>query len=654
MKDWVRERGLSKPIPSRYTSLAAAVIGVLIVAAFFPPLFFAAALAIWLLGEYAFVRLSPEPLEPQKEEKKLGDLAASYDPRDKCYHFFWRAEPLYTALGREAMPLVHHLLNALSLRGNEAFTYIHTYSKYIRFTVCHADEDTALRRALEVEEGLKTLFVLKRVEEPPLCSIKPPPRRPLYAVAAVLATAALLSVAVVRMAPWPQWSAALFALPAAVALWARWRWFERAYCVSPLPFEAASVEFTGIQQPPEELDVKALPEASSFSRALRHWAVVVRKMPEEYVHRKFKKYFESIRQKGDVSIKLRRYAAALERVQRGESFLFLRVFAEAEHYGTTTRLGKDPASTTTFWRLDEWHEALSGDLTRFPIFYGGSHLESGKRYVTLGEEHITRREVTIDIDSLPAPHLLIFGGSGMGKSKTMAWLLKQFRDKGIKIAVVDPHGDYRCTAEEFGLVDLPKNALPPLDEASYAKIAAEFGMSAGEALEKLGFEVLDSVPEQYRISLLGLDPIRQSFSVTAWLLYELNRVKDEHRERLERVVVVDEAYLARGPVLEMLEFMARGARKFGLAVFLITQMPGDIPEALRNMASLMLVFGGNWTYLNHVRQVLQLTADDMAWLMTGRAPRETGGVVRALAVIAPGSVKKKLEIQLPSDVFECA
>ena len=25
----------------------------------------------------------------------------------------------------------------------------------------------------------------------------------------------------------------------------------------------------------------------------------------------------------------------------------------------------------------------------------------------------------------------------------------------------------------------------------------------------------------------------------------------------------------------------------------------------------MLVFGGNWTYLNHVREVLRLTADDM-------------------------------------------
>jgi len=317
MKDWVRERGLTKPIPSRYTSLAVAVIGALIVAAFFPPLFFAAALAVWLFGEYAFVWLSKEPLEPQKEERKLGDVAASYDPRDKCYHFFWRVEPLYTALGKEAMPLVHHLLNALSLRRNEAFTYIHSYSKQIRFSICRADEDTALRRALEVEEGLKTLFVMKRVEEPPLCSIKAPPRHPLYAVAVAFAVAVALSVAVAPMYPWPQWSAALFAMPAALALWARWRWFERAYCVSPLPFEAASVEFTGVGQPPEELDVKALPEASSLSRAMRHWAIVVRKMPEEYVHRKFTKYFESIRQKGHVTIKLRKYAAALERVQRG-------------------------------------------------------------------------------------------------------------------------------------------------------------------------------------------------------------------------------------------------------------------------------------------------------------------------------------------------
>jgi len=637
-----------------YKAVPAIFFIVLFAGAVFPPLFLAVAVGILFAGEYVFLRLSREPLEPEKEEKKLGDVAASYDPRRRCYHFFWRVEPLYTALGREALPLVHHMLNAASLRENETLAYIHSYSKYLRFTVCRADEDTALRRALEVEEGLKTLFVMKRVEEPPLCSIKRPPRAPLYALAVVLAVVALASTASPLIAPLPRWAAPLFALPTALALWAKWRWFERAYCVSPLPLEAMSYRFDDLDQRAEALDANAAQEASSLSRAMGHWAVVFKKMPEAVAYQKYGRKLLSIREDEKTTREVQKYLAMRERIQRGESYIYVKVFAEADYHGTTAQLRRDPISTAVFWQLDLWHDALSGGLTRFPIFYGGAHLESGRRYVALGEEHITRREMTIDVDSLPAPHLLIFGGSGMGKSKTMAWLLRQFRDKGIKIAVVDPHGDYRCTAEEFGLVDLPKNALPPLDEASYAKIAAEFGMSAGEALEKLGFKVLREVPEQYRISLLGLDPLRQSFSVTAWLLYELNRVKDEHRERLERVVVVDEAYLARGPVLEMLEFMARGARKFGLAVFLITQMPGDIPEALRNMASLMLVFGGNWTYLNHVREVLRLTPDDMSWLMTGRAPRETGGVVRALAVIAPGSVKKKLEIQLPSDVFECA
>jgi len=637
-----------------YRAVPAVLFIVLFASAVFPPLFLAVAIGILLAGEYVFLRLSREPLEPEKEERKLGDVAASYDPRRKCYHFYWRVEPLYTALGREALPLVHHLLNAASLRENEALAYIHTYSKYIRLSICRTDEDTALRRALEVEEGLKTLFVMKRVEEPPLCSIKRPPRTPLYIAAVVLAFVALASTASPYIAPLPRWAAPLFALPAALALWAKWRWFERAYCVSPLPFEALSYRFDDLDQRADALDSHAAQEASSLSRAMGHWAVVFKKMPEAVAYQKYGRKLLSIREDEKTTREVQKYLAMRERIQRGESYIYVKVFAEADYHGTTTHLRRDPISTAVFWQLDLWHDALSGGLTRFPIFYGGSHLESGRRYITLGEEHVTRREVTIDVDSLPAPHLLVFGGSGMGKSKTMAWLLRQFRDKGVKVAIIDPHQDYLCTAGEFGLVKLPKNALPPLDEASYAKIAAEFGMSAGEALEKLGFEVLDAVPEQYHISLLGLDPIRQSFSVTAWLLYELNRVKDEHRERLERVVVVDEAYLARGPVLEMLEFMARGARKFGLAVFLITQMPGDIPEALRNMASLVMVFGGSWTYLNHVREVLRLTADDMSWLMTGRAPRETGGVVRVLAILAPGSVKRKLEIQLPSDVFECA
>jgi len=644
MRRWLRDYYTGSALGFFLSLLAAVIIS--------PVLFLPAALLTWLFGDYVFARLSPEPLEPEKEEKKLGDMAASYDPRRKCYHFYWRVEPLYTALGREAQHLVHHLLNAASLRENEALAYIRTYSKYLRFSICRANDETALHRALEVEEGLKTLFVMKRVEEPPLCSIKKPPKRPFYATVGALAFTTLLSV---RLPYFSAGAAALlFAAPVAVALWLKWRRFEKSYCISPLPFEAWAAKFSGYGQTPEAVDSNALSEASSLSRAVKHWAVVFARRPEHEAERERRKPTESPIDKWIIIKKSREALNAQARKERGEEDLLLAVYADAEFNGSTTRLRKSPAATAAFWQLDRWHRAMTYDLTRFPIFYGGGHLESGKRYVALGTEHITRREVTIDIDSLPAPHLLIFGGSGMGKSKTMAWLLRQFRDKGIKVAIIDPHQDYLCTAGEFGLVKLPKNALPPLDEASYAKIVAEFGMSAGEAIEKLGFEVLDAVPEQYHISLLGLDPIRQSFSVTAWLLYELNRVKDEHKERLERVVVVDEAYLARGPVLEMLEFMARGARKFGLAVFLITQMPGDIPEALRNMASLMLVFGGNWTYLNHVRQVLQLTADDMSWLMTGRAPRETGGVVRVLSILAPGSIKRKLEIQLPSDVFECA
>jgi len=644
MRRWLHDIYTASAVGFFLSLLAAVIIS--------PVLFLPAALLTWLLGDYIFARLSPELLEPEKEEKKLGDLAASYDPRRKCYHFYWRVEPLHTALGKEAQPLVHHMLNAASLRENEALAYIHSYSKYLRFSICRTNDETALHRALEVEESLKTLFVMKRIEEPPLCSIKKPPRRPFYLSATALAVATFLAVRLPYFSAGP--AALLFAAPVAAALWLKWRQFEKGYCVSPLPFETWAAKFDGWGQTPEAVDSNALSDASSLSRAAGHWVVVFARRPEREAERERRKPTESPIDKWIIIKKSREALNAQARKERGEEDILLAVYADVEFNGSTTQLKKCPAATAAFWQLDRWHKAMSYDLTRFPIFYGGGHLESGRRYVALGTEHITRREVTIDVDSLPAPHLLIFGGSGMGKSKTMAWLLRQFRDKGIKIAIVDPHGDYRCTAEEFGLVDLPKNALPPLDEASYAKIAAEFGMSAGEAIEKLGFKVLREVPEQYRISLLGLDPIRQSFSVTAWLLYELNRVKDEHKERLERVVVVDEAYLARGPVLEMLEFMARGARKFGLAVFLITQMPGDIPEALRNMASLVMVFGGSWTYLNHVREVLRLTADDMSWLMTGRAPRETGGVVRVLAILAPGSVKRKLEIQLPSDVFECA
>ncbi|MEM3996448.1 MAG: DUF87 domain-containing protein [Pyrobaculum sp.] len=626
-----------------YDWAAYAFFGVLASSLFIPWFLPAAAVALWAWADKIFARLAAEPLEPKRVEKRLGDLKAAYDPDAKCWHFLWRVEPLVSVLGSEAYPEIHKLINALALAPNEAFAFIMLEKKYVRFTVCGVNDSDAMRRALEVEKAIGTQYTLKR-EDPWIGTRKPPADRPFWVVLGSILAAGFLGKAL------------LFAIPVAALAYYKWRQFKRRYSYTVLPFEAYASGFEGFYQSPAIVDRIAATEAMSFSRAQRYWAVVFTPAPEYTMVKKFSKYYESIREKGHIFVKMRRYAEALERIQRGEKFLYLMVFGENEYRGSTTRLKKAPGvASVMFWKLDYWKEAFSFDLARFPVLYGGMHLETERRYINLGVEHISGRDVVVDIDSLPAPHLLVFGGSGMGKSKTMAWLIQQLRDKGVKIAIIDPHGDYRCVAEELGLAEIPQNVLPPLDKAALAKIAVEFGFGrTEEALKELGFEVGMDPPEQYHISLLGMDPVRQSFAVTTWVLYELIKAKDRRAEKLERVLVVDEAYLAKGPVHEMLEFMSRGARKFGLAVFLITQLPMDIPKSLIDMAAVKLILGGSREYILDTASYLGLSDNDVSWINSARAPRKSGGIVRAIASLAPGALKHHVEIQLPMEVFRCS
>ncbi|MEL9990480.1 MAG: DUF87 domain-containing protein [Thermoproteus sp.] len=619
-------------------ALAGSLAGVL----YSPAAFVFTGAVLWALGDKIFARLSPEPIEPRRVEKALGDLKAAYDPDAKCWHFLWRAEPLVSALGAESYPEIHKLINALALAPNEAFSFIMLEKKYIRFTTCGVSDNDAMRRALEIEKAITTQYTLKR-EEPWLGTRKPPAERPFWIVLGAVLAIGFLAKALP------------FAIPVAALAYYKWHKFKRRYSYTVLPFEAYAASFEGFYQSPSIVDRIAATEAMSFSRAQKYWAVVITPAPDHVMIKKFSKYYESVREKGHIYVKMRRYAEALERIQRGEKFLYLMAFGESAYRGSTTQLKRAPGvAGAMFWKLDHWKEAFSFDLARFPILYGGMHLETERRYINLGVEHISGRDVVVDIDSLPAPHVLVFGGSGMGKSKTMAWLIQQLRDKGVKIAIIDPHGDYRCVAEELGLRRIPQNLIPPLDRAALAKIAVEFGFGrTEEALKELGFEVGMDPPAEYHISLLGMDPVRQSFAVTAWTLYELNRAKDRRSEKLERVLVVDEAYLAKGPVHEMLEFMSRGARKFGLAVFLITQLPMDVPKSLVDMAAVKLVLGGSSEYIADAAAYLNLTREDVSWINSARAPRESGGVVRAVASLAPGALKHHVEIQLPMEVFQC-
>ncbi|RFA96763.1 hypothetical protein CGL51_04395 [Pyrobaculum aerophilum] len=96
------------------------------------------------------------------------------------------------------------------------------------------------------------------------------------------------------------------------------------------------------------------------------------------------------------------------------------------------------------------------------------------------------RPVTVPIDSLPTVHSVIIGPSGMGKSWTVGtWLLK-LAEAGVRVVVVDPHGDYLRWAGIVGaqVLKVPEEVPEDLAEVLrqsqwFRRLLAELGSTDG-------------------------------------------------------------------------------------------------------------------------------------------------------------------------------
>ncbi|WP_181933306.1 helicase HerA domain-containing protein [Pyrobaculum aerophilum] len=94
--------------------------------------------------------------------------------------------------------------------------------------------------------------------------------------------------------------------------------------------------------------------------------------------------------------------------------------------------------------------------------------------------------MTVPIDSLPTVHSVIIGPSGMGKSWTVGtWLLK-LAEAGVRVVVVDPHGDYLRWAGIVGaqVLKVPEEVPEDLAEVLrqsqwFRRLLAELGSTDG-------------------------------------------------------------------------------------------------------------------------------------------------------------------------------
>jgi hypothetical protein len=135
-----------------------------------------------------------------------------------------------------------------------------------------------------------------------------------------------------------------------------------------------------------------------------------------------------------------------------------------------------------------------------------------------------------------------------------------------------------------------------------------------------------STPTVIRLSQLPGDQVKNA--VAEFLLMALYSflIRREHPHRLERVLVLDEAWrLVQSPFLEPL---MREGRAFGLGVILATQFPKDLPDQIAGSTGTRLFF--NQTKAEQVREIQRTLvgktsgteAEHLANLVRGLAPME--------------------------------
>jgi len=601
-----------------------------------------AATALW--GEWLLLWLYSMkwPLEPHREKARIGGYLAAYDPRRRLYHILWKAEPTRSEFGIAAAQAIHEMYASLALQPGEYLAVVQLGNeRFVRFTTKAPDES----RISHVESVLRTYFVLYKDL---WVSGKIKPRRWIYYIAAAPLALALFNP--------------VFLLIGALLLYRAHqirRWYREAELF--FSFEAMSTK-RDIGTSRQSLELYASAEATAIAK-MEKWAVVFGLRPEAAVEKEFGKAYESPVEKRGVVVKLHKTSQLLERMLKyDERPIYIQAYG-SQDLATQLEIRRDPLANVLFWvpKGAYMTKALSHDLSRMPIFYGGKLMSSGRK-LQVGFDRFGR-SVDIDIDSMPTSHSVVLGPSGMGKSWAVATLLKRLADshKDLKIVVVDPHGDYVALAKHIGadVYEVPR-FIPPLKLIQNSRylymLLAEFGLvphgadgavnveAAVKAVAKAaGVEEPEEVNPTAKhvvwdLRALRHDSAAQAFFVSLILLWYLTQWGSRpFAERVETLVVVDEAALllhgakmtetglVTNTVLTLIRQMSMGGRKYGFALWIIAQLARHIPEDVVENAGFVLQLGGTTRALKKSLEVLALDRYDYEYLRSATTPRETVG-----------------------------
>jgi hypothetical protein len=582
------------------------------------------------------------PLEPHREKVRVGQYLAAFDPRRRMYHILWRAEPTRSEFGIAAAQTLHEMYASLALQPGEYVSVIQLGNeRFIRFTTKAPDES----RITHVESVLRTYFVLHHTT---WVSLRVVPDRWIMYVAAAPLVFGLFNPTFLII------GALLLYHAGNVRRWHRQADIE-------LAFETMGAK-RDIGTARQTLELYATAEASAIAK-MKKWAAVFTPRPEAAVEKEFGKAYESVAEKRGVVVRLHKTSQLLERMlKHDERPVFLQIFGSQE-LATQLEVKKDPLANVLFWTPSGAYmtKALSHDLARVPIFYGGKLMSSGRKLLVGFDKF--GRPVEVDIDSMPVAHSVILGPSGMGKSWAVATLLMRLVEThdDLKTVIIDPHGDYVPLSRLTGAVvyEVPKY-IPPISQLKNSRyfhmLLMEFGLThpgADGAVAEAAVKVMAraaGVEEPEEVDLtearhvvwdlrpLKHDAAAQAFFVSLILLWYLARWGARpFAEKVETLVVVDEAALllhsarvtetglVTNTILTLIRQLSMGGRKYGFALWLIAQLARHIADDIIENAGFVLQLGGTTRALKRSLEVLALDRHDYEYLRSATTPRETVG-----------------------------
>ena len=623
----------------------------------------------------------------------------AYDHKNNIAHVFYRAEPLFDISrlsGQQYVNLVNEFVRRLSLMPNEVFTFIRLGdNKYARLsrrvepTEAGLSEFTNWVKAKEVL--LRQYFILMPVTGSELRKLVGFPRNPslarLIAVLAILDFLAFLFMGIYGLA-------ALLVLNA-LAIKARHNYSViKGGELGKLNHRltASGLLFTK----PSEDDLRSIAEA--FIANSSNFMLSISGNPQfrgEVSRTVVSSHTKLIVHENPKALpKASQWSVVLERInERSEEPVkaMLALDRPSNIPLLFTRRDHTQMHIWTFPTIDE----LGWDLAVIPVFHGGRVLsESLRARVYLGRDR-ENNELWVDLDSLPSGFGLVAGPTGMGKTWSVSTLLYRLMRSGIKVSILDPHREYlripgvepidvtrkfinifeldgvtdmervhrlSMAFEVFGIPrDLVITDLKTIYQNGLYKdffksmewLRARsdnelFSLALDRLMSYLGDAEIVPISELLNNKALLFGSVRSSPDLMSFLMsvvtdhvhtYMMSQSISEH---LQQLMVIDEAYFVLGTPL--MEYIVRGARKFGLGTIMITQTITGINEDILQNIPLMIILGGNDAYVNEVAKALNLTNEDVRWLTTALPPHMAGLTTKALIITGP--IRRQAIIEL--------